>query len=148
MIGDGIILPFGDETDYTPVKLCIECKKIKNLSEFRKDKKSIHPVCLKCDRNIKKILREIKKTAPPRPDHCECCGRKASDTPLGTLVLDHDHKTKKFRGWICDRCNLGIGKLGDNIEGLQKGIKYLELVERREKEVIVNIFHEFGQNES
>jgi hypothetical protein len=36
---------------------------------------------------------------------------------------------------------LGIGKLGDNIEGLQRGIKYLEFVERREKEVRINILN-------
>ena len=139
IFGEEVILPCFDKTDHTSVKLCIECKEIKNLSEFRKDKKNIHPVCLKCDRKLKKILREIKKTAPPRPDCCECCGRKASDTAIGTLVLDHDHQTGKFRGWICDRCNLGIGKLGDNIEGLQRGIKYLEFVERRQKEVRINI---------
>lgn len=42
-----------------------------------------------------------------------------------SMALDHDHVTGKFRGWICARCNVGLGLLGDNIEGLQAAIAYL-----------------------
>ena len=42
------------------------------------------------------------------------------------LVYDHCHITGKFRGVLCDSCNTALGKLGDNIEGLQNAIKYLE----------------------
>ena len=38
---------------------------------------------------------------------------------------DHDHETKEHRGWICGNCNTGIGKLGDNISGVQKALDYL-----------------------
>ena len=52
---------------------------------------------------------------------CDCCG----EIPEKSLVLDHCHKTLKFRGWICEPCNHGIGKLGDNIEGVEKALAYL-----------------------
>jgi len=52
---------------------------------------------------------------------CECCGEK----PI-KWCLDHDHSTHEFRGWICERCNTGLGKLGDNIEGLTKALNYLK----------------------
>jgi len=41
------------------------------------------------------------------------------------LGVDHDHKTGKIRGLLCNDCNLGIGYLKDNIIFLQKAIDYL-----------------------
>ena len=41
------------------------------------------------------------------------------------IVLDHCHDTESFRGWICYACNQGIGKLGDNLEGVVKAALYL-----------------------
>lgn len=56
----------------------------------------------------------------PMPELCERdCGRKAAH-------LDHCHITGAFRGWLCRRCNLGIGLLGDTAEDLRAGLKYLE----------------------
>lgn len=39
---------------------------------------------------------------------------------------DHDHKTGKFRGVLCQRCNHALGLVGDSVELLKKLIKYLE----------------------
>ena len=64
----------------------------------------------------------------PMPDNCECCGRHKSDSKKA-IHLDHDHGTGAFRGWLCNRCNAGIGMLGDNIEGLQRAVAYLERVQ-------------------
>jgi len=41
------------------------------------------------------------------------------------LAVDHDHKTGKVRGLLCQTCNTAIGLLKDNIEILNKAIKYL-----------------------
>ena len=58
----------------------------------------------------------------PKPDTCECCG----DQPKGrSLHADHDHATKKFRGWLCHRCNTGIGSLGDSVGGVEQALAYL-----------------------
>ncbi|NBR24935.1 MAG: hypothetical protein EBU08_14405, partial [Micrococcales bacterium] len=40
--------------------------------------------------------------------------------------LDHDYETEKFRGWICQTCNIGLGHFKDSIEGMMKGIEYLK----------------------
>lgn len=58
----------------------------------------------------------------PRPDVCDCCGKPPGKK---ALALDHDHVTGKFRGWLCNCCNLGIGRLGDNIEGVASALAYL-----------------------
>jgi hypothetical protein len=55
------------------------------------------------------------------PKLCECCKRK----PIDWMVLDHCHSTNKFRGWLCNNCNLGFGHFGDTIAGLEKAIAYL-----------------------
>lgn len=52
-------------------------------------------------------------------DKCEICG-----TP-NNLVYDHSHDSMKFRGVLCSRCNVGIGILGDNEEGVLKALEYI-----------------------
>jgi Recombination endonuclease VII len=56
----------------------------------------------------------------PADGLCQNCGAEAR------LVLDHCHQTGEFRGWICDPCNVGIGQLGDDIEGLERALAYLK----------------------
>ena len=61
----------------------------------------------------------------PAPHNCECCGKL--DLALDSaLCLDHDHQTGAFRGWLCRPCNIGIGNLGDRIDGLENAIAYLQ----------------------
>lgn len=71
----------------------------------------------------------------PEPDVCECCGKENVLSRSGkkqSLCLDHDHITNEFRGWLCNVCNTSIGKLGDNIQGLQRAIEYLNKTSKRE----------------
>lgn len=45
--------------------------------------------------------------------HCQCCGVPESELSK-RLVIDHDHTTGDFRGFLCDRCNRGIGLINDS----------------------------------
>lgn len=51
---------------------------------------------------------------------CQCCG--ATDVRMN---YDHDHDTMEFRGVLCDKCNTGIGLLGDDINGLLNAVEYM-----------------------
>jgi len=78
-------------------------------------------------RKLKKKLRErerlgLPQATRPSPDFCECCGKLPA---VVALHLDHCHTTGRFRGWLCASCNLGIGSLGDNVEGVKRALAYL-----------------------
>jgi hypothetical protein len=61
----------------------------------------------------------------PRPDLCEICGLPEQGRNR-VLSLDHCHKTNKFRGWICNRCNRTLGHVNDSPVLLRKLAEYLE----------------------
>lgn len=71
--------------------------------------------------------RTRRKYAPrPAPNECEACGVDVKELTKG-LFVDHDHKTNKFRGWLCTRCNVALGMAKDDIGILLLLIKYLEM---------------------
>src|SRR4030043_929833 len=56
---------------------------------------------------------------------CAICGISQED--LGyTLEIDYNHNTGKVRGLLCKKCNLGIGMFGEDVENINKAIRYLE----------------------
>lgn len=62
---------------------------------------------------------------PPDGTKCAICGTKDK------IVFDHDHKTKAFRGYICDTHNRSIGYFNDSIEGVIKIFNYLNKYEKK-----------------
>jgi hypothetical protein len=105
-------------------KICSYCKKAFSRSAFPKHKSNkdgLDTRCKSCIEEQTYIRKELHKISPPRPETCECCGKIPKK-----WSLDHDHKTLEIRGWICDPCNMAIGRLGDNIEGVKKALIYLE----------------------
>jgi transposase len=49
---------------------------------------------------------------------CYLCGD--SNRKLG---LEHNHQTGEFRGWACNRCNVKLAQLGDDVEALRAYLK-------------------------
>jgi len=115
------------------VRVCTYCKKELPVTAFGtiwgKMKRSM---CRGCFTKHAKIVEKLSRSAPPKPDNCQCCGTKIEIIPNkkkrsneGVLQLDHEHGTEKFRGWVCNRCNVGLGKFGDNLKGIIKAALYL-----------------------
>ena len=114
-------------------KICLYCKKEKYLHEFNfryydgKKTSQYEGRCRKCFNKSSSIRRELYKSAPPKTNYCECCGKEKDINGKKLLInLDHDRDTKKFRGWLCKPCNTAIGQLGDNLEGVMKAANYLK----------------------
>lgn len=74
-------------------------------------------------------MRKSKGLPDPtraEPKECECCGGPPTGRGGVCLHLDHDHKTGRFRGWLCQKCNHGLGLLGDDKISVLKMLRYLE----------------------
>jgi len=56
---------------------------------------------------------------------CACCTRHQSSF-VKLFAVDHNHKTGKVRGLLCDPCNKGIGLLQDSTDVLYKAFNYLK----------------------
>lgn len=56
---------------------------------------------------------------PESSQVCEICRAPKN------LCWDHDHKTGLFRGWLCNKCNLGIGYFYDDPYLLKRAAEYI-----------------------
>lgn len=62
---------------------------------------------------------------------CGICQRnlkmpeKRQGQSLDVVAVDHDHKTGKIRGLLCNACNKGLGLFYDSVELLERARRYL-----------------------
>jgi len=124
------------------VQKCKTCHKILSSTAFtthtpRVDGAySLQKICRQCHTVVSKEQRDVRKTAPPTPNRCNCCdGEKI-------LQIDHIHGSTTFRGWLCRACNTGIGSLGDDLKGLLQGAIYLENDKNKIIETLNKVFDE------
>ncbi len=62
---------------------------------------------------------------------CEICGERPAEKfkkqrKFMYLCLDHNHKTKEYRGLLCRHCNVGLGMFYENTAALRRAAAYLE----------------------
>lgn len=86
----------------------------------RKDKK--RDVFLRWKFNI--TLEDYNNMFKEQDGKCMICKRPERQMKR-ILCVDHDHKTNKVRGLLCNHCNAGIGMFQDNTEFLKNAINYL-----------------------
>lgn len=117
------------------LKKCIKCNR--ELPQSHYTKASGRPYtrteCRECNNKASKLVKKLKNNNKPPDDYrCPGCNKTEEECrglggkKVGTWCLDHDHKTKEFRGWLCHKCNRGLGAFEDNIETMKRMIKYLE----------------------
>lgn len=119
-----------EEQEDKHTRECPKCNKQKPLDRFWHPPENRYQTatgkaawCYDCGNAYNSVVHKLKKENPYKNTEniCDCCGIKSDKK----LLLDHDHITGEFRGWLCRNCNVGIGNLGDNIEGLDQAIAYL-----------------------
>jgi len=55
---------------------------------------------------------------------CAICGVREDECKT-RLQVDHDHSTGRLRGFLCGKCNRGLGCFGDSVENLASALHYL-----------------------
>ena len=120
------------------MKICTICKIEKSQSEFssnRRCKGGLLHQCKSCvyskykryrrDWEIQKdfgiTISEYENKYKSQP-YCLVCKKDNI-----VLHLDHCHKTKKLRGFLCMNCNRGLGHFQDDPKILKEAIIYLEI---------------------
>ena len=56
---------------------------------------------------------------------CALCGSLDPRRKQG-FVVDHCHSTGKIRGLLCHPCNIALGMLGDDADGLTRALNYVK----------------------
>lgn len=73
------------------------------------------------------ITNEEYETLLAKQNHsCALCNTDFSQIDSSRIHVDHDHSSGKVRGILCMPCNVGLGMLGDSIEGLENALTYLK----------------------
>jgi len=99
---------------------CLMCK-------YSKEKCFFSPrnlYCKPCANSYRRCLRKMYKKYP-KPTYiiCPICERTITESRF--IHYDHNHLTEKFRNFLCNRCNSGLGRFSDNPIYLINAIKYL-----------------------
>lgn len=69
-------------------------------------------------------LEEYSEIFAQQGEVCAICKNECQTKK--SLSVDHDHKTGKVRGLLCNGCNTSIGHFKDSPDLLRRAIKYLE----------------------
>ena len=110
-------------------KWCFRCRTWKKHEMFSKDgsrggrKTSSCKACSSKASTASRYGMTVSELADFRDFHKNICAICLSDT---NLVIDHDHKTGKIRGLLCQNCNSAIGKFKESPDIMLKAIEYVK----------------------
>lgn len=120
-------------------KICSGCGKRKLQEEFSLNITSSDGLCNWCKEcNNKKNQQytygiteaQYELMLKSQNGVCAICGRsetsKHQNGKIKRLSVDHNHKTYKIRGLLCQCCNAAIGMAKDDPKVLRKAAEYLE----------------------
>lgn len=111
---------------------CSSCNHIPPTPKYFKRRKRI--ICKKCraQRSREQMLvKEYGLTFQAFNDLLLQQGRRCAicrtDKPggRGSFCVDHCHKSGRIRGLLCNRCNIILAKMGDDLAGAQRFVNYL-----------------------
>ncbi len=117
------------------MKVCTNCKQEKPIKDFytRTDTGKKKSQCKQCEstktRRRRYDISEDEFDKLMLTTNCDCCGKELPTKY--SKYIDHCYKTNKIRGILCNSCNAGIGKLGDNTEGVLRALEYLNKAKNR-----------------
>ena len=118
--------------DDSNTRVCIECDKRKPLEMFSTDIQAHQgrkTTCRECKEESRRIVHSYRKTHryPDKNYACPICEKKQDGIRRTghSWNVDHCHTTGIVRGYLCHRCNTGLGLLREDINILTKAIEWL-----------------------
>ena len=75
-------------------------------------------------------LEDVSTMISEQGGKCAACGEFPDDTR--PLMVDHDHRTGRVRGMLCNSCNLALGRARESINRLRGLILYMERQQTRQ----------------
>lgn len=137
--GDFAIVDTTKTGDGFSKKICNVCHRLKKTTDFAKNQNAKNnrsvrrPSCKDCRIEMEGVgvsktdrLKWSKKKPVNEPFECPICRKKTIAGVTSKVVLEHDHRTGKAGGWICDSCNTGLGRFKDDERLLKSAIKFLK----------------------
>jgi hypothetical protein len=114
---------------------CNKCgleNKKKNYYDHAKESVKLSSRRTAIKHNYGITLEEYNNLLNSQNGRCAICDKMETQSSckngtIDSLRVDHDHKTGKIRGLLCSKCNFALGHFNDDIELLNKAIKYLLL---------------------
>lgn len=70
-------------------------------------------------------LAEYRALLEAQWGRCAICQKPNPNKDGRALAVDHCHATGRVRGLLCIRCNVVLGAIGDNLQGLWRFLSYL-----------------------
>lgn len=102
-------------------RACFIDKPIEDFPYFSTSEAGRKNTCKECSKKLAVIRRDLKAQHPaPPPGFCPICNLYTEN-----WILDHCHYNHTFRGYICNSCNLGLGRLHDDIECIYRAYCYM-----------------------
>ena len=115
-------------------KVCSRCKIDKLFDEFRKANDSLtgrSSWCKDCvrDHSLQNrygiSLADHARMLEEQNYLCLICLCDLRGF-VKSAAVDHCHETGKVRGLLCDMCNKGLGAFRDDVDSLERAVKYLK----------------------
>lgn len=137
-------------------KKCSRCKKELPIKNYAKDTSrydGLNTKCKECSSILRKqyraskdgfrvtkqgnlmknfgiALEQYEQMLKEQNGVCAICGREETmqynNGRIKQLAVDHDHKTGRVRGLLCNSCNRGLGLFMDSQLYLENAKKYLK----------------------
>tara|TARA_R100000951_G_scaffold55346_1_gene46479 strand:+ start:49 stop:462 length:414 start_codon:yes stop_codon:yes gene_type:complete len=124
--------PTPQKEDTRTCRICKE-QKPSDLFQSTTGGKAKQRVCKSCFKYQYKKVKQLRETvALPNKDYlCPICKRGEKElknlekTKSTVWSFDHCWETLTFRGWLCHRCNRGLGFFTDDKQSLLNAAAYL-----------------------
>ena len=120
-----------------PERVCNSCLRLLPKEEFSRNQTNKHgivrrPSCKECRKPVDKRRKhrtkaiEAQRPIMGAPWKCPVCQHAYIVGVTCKVSADHDHDTGKFREFVCDTCNTGMGKFKNGQDATGSLTKYLK----------------------